>query len=165
MRPIIQITNNKDPNNNKVDYTISINGFIYEIGSISYQLNPLQYQFQSNFQGEFANLGQLEVRITTVLSTLLTLNYTGTEAIFSSNEQCLQCNSTYLLITGVVGYFQTKDIVISGYSNGTLYAQGVVRVYYSCSEITGCQMCDTINSTFICLRCFAKQYTNNYLLY
>lgn len=26
-------------------------------------------------------------------------------------------------------------------------------------------MCDTVNSTFLCLRCFAKQYTNNYLLY
>lgn len=59
MRPTIEIYNNKDPNNNFVSFYIAIGDFVYETGSIGYQLDPIQFSFVSTFTGEYANLGTL----------------------------------------------------------------------------------------------------------
>jgi hypothetical protein len=40
-----------------VGFTIAINDFIYEVGSISYQLDPLLFQLVANFNGIYGNLG------------------------------------------------------------------------------------------------------------
>lgn len=51
MRPIIEIINNKDPNNNNISYYIAIGDFVYETGFVSYQLDPMQFTFVSTFTG------------------------------------------------------------------------------------------------------------------
>lgn len=53
MRPIIEIINNKDPNNNNISYYIAIGDFVYETGYVSYQLDPMQFAFASTFTGEY----------------------------------------------------------------------------------------------------------------
>lgn len=64
-----------------------------------------------------------------------------------------------------MGYFQATDITVEGYSNSTLYARGTVRVRYPCASISGCQICETVNSTLECTRCFNSLLSNYYLLY
>lgn len=61
--------------------------------------------------------------------------------MFQSDEQCLNCNSTFLTINGIVEYFTSTSIVVEGRVGGVLYASGIVTVEYTCFSISGCQIC------------------------
>ena len=105
------------------------------------------------------------MRITSTLGRAVNLTYSGTEQIFSTAGQCRNCNSTYLEIEGIVGFFETENIVVKGIANGILYARAVIPISYTCSEISGCQICFEINSTLACNRCFPSNFTFDYLLF
>lgn len=165
MRPIIEVINSRSPTSNSMSFTVNLNSFVYETGNADFTLSPLQFSLQAQFSGVFGDLGQLEIRVLNRLSTAVTISYSGSSSIFQSAEQCSLCNSTYLMITGIVGYFQSQQVVLQGYANSVLYAQGTVTVAYTCSAIPGCQICDLANSTWSCTRCFSTLYTLNYLLH
>lgn len=57
MRPIIEVINSRNPTNNSMTFTVSLNGFVYETGSADFMLSPLQFNLQAQFVGVFGDLG------------------------------------------------------------------------------------------------------------
>lgn len=117
--------------------------------------------FQTGFFGE---LGTLNLTITSTPSTPTTLTYSPLTPILSS-PNCYNCNNTQIIANGIVQYFQTTTITLTGTSNGIIYATARALVSYICASIQGCRICTNQSGTLVCQQCFTSEYTPYSLLY
>ena len=85
--------------------------------------------------------------------------------MFPVDSSCENCNSTYLTILGLTGFFKTATVTVEGRFEGILFARGIVEVSYTCLETPGCQICEVDNTTLSCSKCFAESLSKNYLLF
>lgn len=82
-----------------------------------------------------------------------------------SGVTCNSCNNSQIIASGIVQYFQTVNINLTGTVNGIVYASAIAKISYVCSSIQGCRVCNTQNGTLVCQQCFNSTYTSFTLLY
>ena len=67
MYPIVLVENNDDPSSNSMNFRITLNNFLYETGSVAYELEPIMYTFVSSFTGLYEEIGVITINLTTNL--------------------------------------------------------------------------------------------------
>ena len=113
----------------------------------------MNYILSSKFSGFMDQTGNLYINITQGPSTILNIN-SNTSGIFTT-DSCLSCTNIYLNLQGIVKYFTSVTIPISGVLNNIIYASGNITVSYPCNS--GCQICNATS----CLKCLNSTYTSN----
>lgn len=112
MYPVVLVENNDDPSSNSVNFKIVWNGFLYESGEVNYELQPIAYSFIPNFTGLFEGIGTITINLTSNLGKTVDVTYSGHQAVFPVDSSCENCNSTFLSIVGITGFFKTATIVV-----------------------------------------------------
>jgi hypothetical protein len=115
------------------------------------------------FKGLFGTVGSLNITIKSKPSQALALAYSSVSPILS-DESCVICNSDQIYLTGIVGFFQSSSISLTGTFNGIVYARATVIVAYVCSVVQGCRVCDPALPS-VCQQCFNSSFTPYSLLY
>ena len=67
MYPIVLVENNDDPSSNSMNFRITLNSFLYETGSATYELEPIMYTSVSSFTGLYEEIGTITINLTTNL--------------------------------------------------------------------------------------------------
>lgn len=67
-------------------------------------------------------------------------------------------------MTGIIGFFQSSSVSLTGTFNGVIYAKATVLVSYVCSVVQGCRVCDPADPS-VCQQCFNNSLTPYSLLY
>lgn len=141
---------------------------VYETGTVSYTLSPMTYEYIAYQTGMYQTVGNINITITSKPTQPLTLAYSDASSILS-NPTCITCTNSFIYLSGIVQYFQTSTITLTGTYNGTVYATAVVNINYICQAIKGCNICvnQTVNSTtvLVCQQCFTSTLTPFSLLY
>lgn len=127
-------------------------GVLLENGTGSYQLSPMTYTFATSFVGFMGQEGTLDLNLTTRPSTSLQLNYSVSNVM--QYASCKNCTSSRLLLSGMVLYFTTANVTVTGGIGSVVYATGNVSISYPCSP--GCHVCTATT----CSQCFDSTYTN-----
>jgi hypothetical protein len=168
MRIPVTIKNSNNPLGNSISLTITDGVITYETASISYQLTPMTYGFIAYQTGMYQSVGNVNITITTRPTQALTLVYSDLSGVLSS-PICVTCTSTQLIFSGIVQYFQTFTVTLTGTYNGTIYAKASVPIIYICQAIQGCNICinqtSNLSTILICQQCFSNTLSPYYLLY
>lgn len=149
MRVTVSINNSASPNNNTLNLIISTSTVSFETASLSYSLDPMTYGYVSLQSGFFGEVGTVTITITKGPTTPVILSYSSLSAILSGSN-CINCNNTQIVISGIVQYFQTASITLAGTNNGILYATAIAKVTYICSSIQGCRICNNDTGNMVC---------------
>jgi hypothetical protein len=116
----------------------------------------------------YQTVGNVNITITSKPTQTLTLSYSDVSSILSS-PTCVLCSNSQIYLSGIVQYFQTFTITLTGTYNGTVYATAVVTINYICQSIQGCNICanQTINQITVltCQQCFTSTLSPYNLLY
>ncbi len=131
MKISLTIRNSNHPLGNSISGVITDGTILYETASINYQLTPMLYGFIAYQTGMFQTVGNLNITITSKPTQPLTLVYSDASPILAS-PTCLTCTTTQLYLSGIVQYFQTYTITLTGTFNGTVYATASVPIKYIC---------------------------------
>jgi len=128
----------------------------------------MTYGYVSFQTGMYQTVGNINIIITSKPTQALTLTYSDVSPILST-PTCVTCTNFIIYLSGIVQYFQSFTITLTGTYNGTVYATAFVTINYICHSIQGCNICanQTIlgSVTLICQQCFSSSLSPNYLLY
>ncbi len=149
MRVTVSINNSVSPNNNTLNLLISTSTVTFETASLSYNLDPMTYSYVSSQSGYFGEVGTVTITITKGPITPVSLSYSSLSAILLGST-CVNCNNTQIIISGIVQYFQTTTVTLTGTNNGVLYATAIAKVTYICASIQGCRICNNDTGNMVC---------------
>jgi hypothetical protein len=168
MKIAINIKNSNNPLGNFISAVITDGTIIYETASINYQLTPMVYGFIAYQTGMYQSVGNVNITITSKPTQALTLAYSDASPILSS-PTCATCTSTHIYLSGIVQYFQTFTVTLTGTFNGTVYATASVPISYICQSIQGCNICSnqtvSLSTVLVCQQCFNSSLSPYSLLY
>lgn len=126
-------------------------GVLLENGTSTYQLTAMIYTFNSSFSGFMGQEGLLDLNLTTRPGTDLQLTYSVGSVL--QNSACRNCSNARLLLTGLVVFFTTVNVTVTGAVGNVVYATGTTSISYPCAP--GCHVC----TSTACTQCFDSNYT------